>query len=508
MHSVTSSHRTSGEIPSSMSLRETHIYDINSLSDKDKFKLLSAKALDYIDQHCAVSIRLDGTYIPSELRQLLDHKRPLHLNVTTQDAFSFETFKRCVTTFLSRERECDENNTGQGNWSIIDQGYQTTVITGYVFDGIKGYNVPNYVFENLTYFIRCLRQQYRCMVTLSCESPVVKLSSKLTVAITHESPIIRHLAATYMQKTMISAVTQCEMYHVNLILHQNMSPSIGTPPRFIQPPSIIDTRLVIPLLTQNMNNKWDSLSLSDGAPICNDSLNLNDILQSVAPTTFGPSSIQSTPSVSHPAMTRQYPTSSMTHNLANTLEQIRLDDCRLNQHFVSTNMSNNIDTVSPTATSGIDDYQHDVRQRRPPVDHASQLGAISDVTDEEEENTAWRVDQRPFFTQIRTLQHRFYSYGIRVGEEYSRITSILNIPPLISITETARERKIGTKKQWYFSLLLDGHLMLAYVWDSKKNDAKRRAYDTMVHLLNTTHEFSIKPVKNNKWKVVKATRQR
>jgi hypothetical protein len=26
-----------------------------------------------------------------------------------------------VTTFLSRERECDENNTGQANWSIIDQ---------------------------------------------------------------------------------------------------------------------------------------------------------------------------------------------------------------------------------------------------------------------------------------------------------------------------------------------------------------------------------------------------
>ncbi|CAF1217033.1 unnamed protein product [Rotaria sp. Silwood1] len=226
MHSINSSHRASGEIPSSMSLRETHIYDINSLSDKDKFKLLSAKALDYIDQHCVVSIRLDGTYIPPELRQLLDHKRPLHLNVTTQDAFSFETFKRCVTTYLSRERECDENNSGQGNWSIIDQGYQTTIIIGYVFDGIKGYNVSNYVFENLAYFIRCLRQQYRCMVTLSCESPVVKLSSKLTVSITHESPIIRHLAATYMQKSMISAVTQCEMYHVNLILHQSKFKSL------------------------------------------------------------------------------------------------------------------------------------------------------------------------------------------------------------------------------------------------------------------------------------------
>ncbi|CAF3090047.1 unnamed protein product [Rotaria sp. Silwood2] len=292
MHSINSSHRASGEIPSSMSLRETHTYDINSLSDKDKYKLLSAKALDYIDQHCVVSIRLDGTYIPPELRQLLDHKRPLHLNVTTQDAFSFETFKRCVTTYLSRERECDENTSGQGNWSIIDQGYQTTVIIGYVFDGIKGYNVPNYIFENLAYFIRCLRQQYRCMVTLSCESPVVKLSSKLTLSITHESPIIRHLAATYMQKSMIGSLTQCEMYHVNLILHQNMSSSIGTPPRLVQPPSLNDSRLIIPPVSQYVNNKWNSMSLSDGPSICNDPLNLNDILQSVAPTAFGSSSIR------------------------------------------------------------------------------------------------------------------------------------------------------------------------------------------------------------------------
>jgi hypothetical protein len=43
-----------------------------------------------------------------------------------------------------------------------------------------------------------------------------------------------------------------------------MSPSIGTPPRLVQPPSINDTRLVMPPLTQNINNKWDSISLSDG----------------------------------------------------------------------------------------------------------------------------------------------------------------------------------------------------------------------------------------------------
>jgi hypothetical protein len=87
-----------------------------------------------------------------------------------------------------------------------------------------------------------------------------------------------------------------------------MSPSIGTPPRFIQPPSINDTRLIIPSLTQNINNKWNSISLSDGIhffyieifilqmisgpPIGNDPLNLNDILQSVAPTTFGSTSIR------------------------------------------------------------------------------------------------------------------------------------------------------------------------------------------------------------------------
>jgi len=44
----------------------------------------------------------------------------------------------------------------------------------------------------------------------------------------------------------------------------DMSPSIGTPPRFIQTPSLNDTRLIIPSLTQNINNKWDSISLSDG----------------------------------------------------------------------------------------------------------------------------------------------------------------------------------------------------------------------------------------------------
>ncbi|CAF4468731.1 unnamed protein product, partial [Rotaria magnacalcarata] len=38
-------------------------------------------------------------------------------------------------------------------------------------------------------------------------------------------------------------------------------------------------------------------------------------LQSVVPTTFGSSSIQSTPSIGHPAMTRPYSSSSLLHNL-------------------------------------------------------------------------------------------------------------------------------------------------------------------------------------------------
>ncbi len=53
-------------------------------------------------------------------------------------------------------------------------------------------------------------------------------------------------------------------HRFDLIVVVDMSPSIGTPPRFIQTPSINDTRLVIPSLTQNINNKWDSIALTDG----------------------------------------------------------------------------------------------------------------------------------------------------------------------------------------------------------------------------------------------------
>ena len=61
---------------------------------------------------------------------MLQLKMHFHLRVSFHccllgiigDCDFFQAFKRCVTTFLSRERECDENNTGQGNWSIIDRG--------------------------------------------------------------------------------------------------------------------------------------------------------------------------------------------------------------------------------------------------------------------------------------------------------------------------------------------------------------------------------------------------
>jgi hypothetical protein len=69
---------------------------------------------------------------------------------------------------------------------------------------------------------------------------------------------------------------------------------------------------------------------SSGPTIGNDPLNLNDILQSVSPTNFGSNStrkrirlenffLESTPSVGHPAMTRQYPSTSLTHNITVSL---------------------------------------------------------------------------------------------------------------------------------------------------------------------------------------------
>jgi len=68
-------------------------------------------------------------------------------------------------------------------------------------------------------------------------------------------------------------------------------------------------------------------------------------------------------------------------------------------------------------------------------------------------STAWRVDQRPL-TQIRTLQHRFYSYDIRVGEDYSRITSIGNIPPSISITDFSKMNLYTSVNPQYRVVLL------------------------------------------------------
>lgn len=181
MHSLhNSSHRASGEVlPSPMSLRETHIvsalalvpfasssfpsfqYDINGLSDKDKFKLLSAKALDYV--RFASSRRFDVDFlscrsistvpypfVSMEFSFQLNYdncsitnvhsistsslRTPFHSKVTTRPSpFSLLrpsvrlAFKRCVTTFLSRERECDEHPNGQSNRSIVDHGVRATV---------------------------------------------------------------------------------------------------------------------------------------------------------------------------------------------------------------------------------------------------------------------------------------------------------------------------------------------------------------------------------------------
>ena len=52
---------------------------------------------------------------------------------------------------------------------------------------------------------------------------------------------------------------------------------------------------------------------------------------------------------------------------------------------VQNTLSQSLEAISPTVTNGIEEFPGELRPRRVPVDHASQLGAISDVTDEEEE---------------------------------------------------------------------------------------------------------------------------
>ena len=234
-----------------------------------------------IDQHCAVSIRLDGTYIPPELRPLLQQQRPLHLHVTTQDAFSFESktilrhshprprllrlsaFKRCVTTFLAREREF-----GQENWNINDQGVRrkqrsaqerrpvhfsfkqrSSPVMSLTGSKVLMFPMPSSRIWYEDSLLSSLHSFFSLGVFHSMSSTTVSLYGQSVVRIAggeiileinrvdqvreanddplpsvsplrHESTIIRHLAANFLQKSMISTVCQCEMYHVNLILHQ------------------------------------------------------------------------------------------------------------------------------------------------------------------------------------------------------------------------------------------------------------------------------------------------
>lgn len=214
----------------------------------------------------------------------------------------------------------------------------------------------------------------------------------------------------------MATAAQCEMYHVNLILHQSknektsrtifrsiektysaLSTSIGTPPRPLQAPSLNDHRLSMPSIVQNINNKWDSLSLPDGLDQSllfeeNHSIDSLTIdfqhrpwstirwtwtisftrsprthsarIRSVRFVFTGNEAIvpmtlssrlpkESTPSVVHPAMSRPY-SASITQCLTvklldiesndflisspktkNTFEQIHLDESHLNQRFLS-----------------------------------------------------------------------------------------------------------------------------------------------------------------------------
>ncbi|CAF1254963.1 unnamed protein product, partial [Didymodactylos carnosus] len=144
-------------------------------------------------------------------------------------------------------------------------------------------------------------------------------------------------------------------------------------------------------------------------------------------------------------------------------------------------------------------YQNGCAQNNSPNVRSASDGNDSDTTDLESDIDPIQVNIN--LIHVNRMQDRFRQYGIGIGEEYSRITSILNIPPLISLTETARERKVRAKKYWYFSLLLEGVVICAYVSDGKKNEAKRKAYNTMISLFASTRSLNLKPVKNNKFKV-------
>lgn len=61
-----------------------------------------------------------------------------------------KAFKRCVTTFLSRERECEPNNPNQGNWSIVDQGVNS-------FDRFSFERKFVYLVSNNDHYWLCLR---------------------------------------------------------------------------------------------------------------------------------------------------------------------------------------------------------------------------------------------------------------------------------------------------------------------------------------------------------------
>lgn len=54
--------------------------------------------------------------------KMLFHSKVIDHHLLHPSSIFFKAFKRCVTTFLSRERECELNNPNQGNWAIVDQG--------------------------------------------------------------------------------------------------------------------------------------------------------------------------------------------------------------------------------------------------------------------------------------------------------------------------------------------------------------------------------------------------
>lgn len=188
MHSMNSSHRASGDLPSPMSLRENHIVCFHrfhfawpflfryfffvftsvryqwsvgqgqiqiiicqsfglrtfvfiqptdtkgncfQLNSTRLFRSISIVPYRFVSMEFIFHLNYDKCSI-TNVHFILMSLLKMHFHSKVNETFTnssmfnfillFLAFKRCVTSFLSRERENDEHQNGHNNWNIIDHG--------------------------------------------------------------------------------------------------------------------------------------------------------------------------------------------------------------------------------------------------------------------------------------------------------------------------------------------------------------------------------------------------